>query len=392
MEKKLVMRGMIGFLIVSCGAIQARGGANGPQPQQQQGGGPGQRQPGTPGQPRRGGQGRRPNNSVTLSQAAQVLLKTNSAWTSGTLQVALDNNRPSLNTVDIDVIEDQIDDLREKEAKEEARRFESKKMSDEEKEKREARLEREQMIQTIRNLTNELTARRMGFLESASARLLDASKFIGTAGLGGAAAWLAAGAATGGIALGAGAALSLKYGFDYIVAKSQTGELSAAIASFIGENFLMNALNDTGRYPSCNAQMAGLENDILNTSSMDDTAFKKYKADVRTKILTKWNEAFKAHPAIKVDQEKLDREIIAVQAKYPDTDPAIRMKKIRDDTTENITHAQALVSEYMRAAFRYEQQQELLLLKQNEQQPNPQQSPQTKPQPTWWEKFKKKNW
>ena len=237
------------------------------------------------------------------------------------------------------------------------------------------------LLKTLEGLQNQLAMQNKGFFRTMYESIAAASPMLGFSGGSAAVTTLLGITSTvsGGALVGI-SVLGLASGLSYVAEKLSTGEFTDAVGKLFGENVITQYINDSGRYPTFNARIEGIGEDILNTSNLDTNTFENYRKTVLAQTIKAKENAFE-NAAIKELEEKIDRQIKLIQDKYFNEDAQIYMRNLEGiKNIENIIQAQAIISEYLRAAFR-EEQAKLLESKKTEGQEAAQQKPQ---QSSWW--------
>lgn len=216
-----------------------------------------------------------------------------------------------------------------------------------------------QQNEMIKDLKLSLARERKGVLMSMYETVAGSWKSIGLSGLTGLGTYIIPGIALGGsgAALVAGSVYSLSYGFNYLVSKVKSGEVGDYVAEAIGRNFIMQAMNDGAKYPTYSAKIDGLNKDILNTSEMDDETFGEYRKNTLNDIIQEQKDKYEAIAKLEGVEQKIDKEIINVRNKYFKDNMSLLDYADAIAKGENIEYAQAVISEYLRANFRNEQQE-----------------------------------
>jgi len=209
-----------------------------------------------------------------------------------------------------------------------------------------------QLMKEIGSLREQLAMQNKGLLGYLYESVAAAGPALGISGGSGTLAWLVGGFTLGGSAAVGISVLSLASGLSYVAEKVRTGEFTDAVAKLVGENVITQYTNDNGRYPTFDSRIDGINKDIHNISTLDDIAFENYRKTVLAQTIAKQKEAFE-DPAVKESEGKIDVQIRLVRDKYFSEDPAIYMSNLEGiRNIENITQAKAIISEYLRAAFR----------------------------------------
>ncbi len=217
----------------------------------------------------------------------------------------------------------------------------------------------------VSDLRKQLAMQNKGFFRNmyeSVAAMSPALAFSG--GIGAATMWLRE-YSWGGGALVAASVLGITAGLNYVAEKMATGELSDAVGKVFGENVITQYTNDRGKYPTFDSLIDGITRDIRNTSKLSEDTFESYRRTVLAQVANNQKISFENNPELKALEEKIDEQIKVIRDKYFNEDPKTYMKRLEGiKNIANITQAQAILSEYLRAGFREEQSQ---LLKQKEE-------------------------
>jgi hypothetical protein len=218
----------------------------------------------------------------------------------------------------------------------------------------------------VSDLRKQLAMQNKGFFRNMYESVASMSPALAlSAGVGTAVAWWKD-YSWGGGALVAASVLGMMGGLNYVAEKLATGELSDAVGKVLGENVITQYTNDRGKYPTFDSLSDGIMRDIQNTSKLDQDTFENYRRTVLAQVENNKKIAFEENPALKAAEEKIDDQIKVIRDRYFKENPKEYMQALADiKNIANLAQAQAILSEYLRAGFREEQNQ--LLLKSEEE-------------------------